>query len=231
MRINVAICDDEDIICGEIKRQLLNIRPDCDITIYHSGYELLDSEATYDLIFLDIEMPEIDGVETAELLRKKRNEEFIIFLTSHTEMIFDAFKVKAFRFLNKPIEIECFEEAVLQAEKEILNGKKIAITRKGETRFIHIKDIVYFEAFGDGTYIHMKNEVLESNKPLKYWGEQIKNGHFFQTHKSYIVALRYVNRIEATKVCFDCSKDIVSVSRRKSSQLKEAVFQYVKENA
>lgn len=231
MKINVAVCDDEDIICGEIKRQLLHIRPDYDIKIYHSGYELLNSGKTYDLLFLDIEMPEIDGMKTAEVLRERNKDEYIVFLTSHTEMMADAFKVKAFRFLNKPIEIEKFEEAVEQAEKEILNSRKIPIVVKGDIKFVQIRDIVYFEAFGDGTYIHMKKEVLESNKPLKYWDEKMGNEHFFQTHKSYIVALRYVNKVETNKVSFDCIGDIVLVSRRKNAQLKETLFAYVKKNS
>lgn len=231
MDINVAICDDENVICNKIKENLLAIRPNYNVTIYHSGQELLDAQEIYDLIFLDIEMPEMNGMETAESLRKNNNDEYIIFLTSHTEFMPEAFKVKAFRFLNKPIEIEKFEEAVKEAEKEILNSVKIAIVVKGETKFVRIKDIVYFEAFGDGTYIHMKNEVWESNKPLKYWNEQMGNEHFFQTHKSYIVALRHINKVEENKVKFDCIGDTVLVSRRKNTQLKETLFAYVKKNS
>ena len=70
-------------------------------------------------------MPEINGMQIAGFLRKKHNGEFIIFLTSHIEFMPNAFKVKAFRFLNKPIDIEKFEEAVLEAEKEILNNEKV----------------------------------------------------------------------------------------------------------
>ena len=231
MDINIAICDDENIICNEIKGNLLAIRPNYNVKIYHSGQELLDAQEIYDLIFLDIEMPEMNGMETAESLRKNNNDEYIIFLTSHAEFMPEAFKVKAFRFLNKPIEIEKFEEALKEAEKEILNSVKIAIVVKGETKFVRIKDIVYFEAFGDGTYIHMRSEVLESNKPLKYWTEQMGNKHFFQTHKSYIVALRHINKVEENKVKFDCIGDTVLVSRRKNTPLKETLFAQVKRNS
>lgn len=139
-----------------------------DARFAHSGYELLNSEITFDLIFLDIEMPEIDGMKTAELLREKRNESLIIFLTSHTECMPDAFKVKAFRFLSKPIEREGFTEVVVEAKKEFLNGRKIVITVKEEVKLVSQKDIVYLEAFGDGTYIYTKDEVIESNETLKY---------------------------------------------------------------
>lgn len=69
MQMQIAVCDDEDIICQEIKKKLLNIRQEYEITTYNSGYELIDSKKDFDLIFLDIKMPEIDGMKTAEILR------------------------------------------------------------------------------------------------------------------------------------------------------------------
>lgn len=233
MRLSVAICDDETIISSEIKKRLLKIRPEYDVSIYSSGRELIQSKTVYDLIFLDIEMPELDGMKTAELLRKNENDEYIIFLTSHVELMPEAFKVKAFRFLNKPIELDKFCEAVTEAEKEILSNEKLAVSIKGEMKVICLKDIVYLEAFGDGTYIYMNKEVIESNNTLKYWSEKLGKEHFFQTHKSYIVALRYVENIDATrvKVKFNGKEEEVPVSRRKRTQLKQVVLEYVRGNS
>lgn len=87
MKLNVAVCDDEKIISNEIKNRLHNMYPDHLIDIYDSGSDLLKAKKIYDLIFLDIEMPEVNGMETAEQLRKKGNGEYIIFLTSHTEFV------------------------------------------------------------------------------------------------------------------------------------------------
>ncbi|MFQ9515778.1 MAG: LytR/AlgR family response regulator transcription factor [Eubacterium sp.] len=233
MRLSVAICDDEKIIRSEIKRILLEIRPEYDVSIYGSGRELIKSKKVYDLIFLDIEMPELDGMKTAEILRKNENDEYIIFLTSHVELMPEAFKVKAFRFLNKPIESEKFCEAVTEAEKEILSNEKLAVSIKGEMKLIGLKDIVYLEAFGDGTYIYTNKEVIESGNTLKYWSQRLGTKYFFQTHKSYIVALRHVENIDATRVKmkFNCKEEEVPVSRRKRTQLKQAVFEFVRGNS
>ena len=233
MRLNVAICDDEEIICNEIKRRLLEIRSEYDITIYSSGRELVKSKRVYDIIFLDIEMPEVNGINTAKILRRNKNDEYIIFLTSHVELMPEVFKVKAFRFLKKPIELDKFREAVAVAEEEILSNEKIAVSIKGELKLIGLKDIVYLEAFGDGTYIYTNEEVNESNKTLKYWSEKLGTEQFFQTHKSYIVALRHIAKIDSTKVemKFKCKEKEVPVSRRKRAQLKEAVFEYIRGNS
>ena len=231
MRLNVAICDDEIIICNEIKRRLLEIRPEYNISIYNSGKDLVNSKSKFDLIFLDIEMPEIDGMKTAELLRKNDIGEYIIFLTSHMEYMPDAFKVKAFRFLSKPINNELFLEAVIEAEKEILNNTKIEVIQKDEIKLISRNQILYIESFGDGTYIYTKNEVLETNKTLKYWNDRLETEHFFQTHKTYILSLRYVGKIEDKEVTLNYENIKIPIARRRRKQLKEAVINYVREQS
>lgn len=231
MQMQIAVCDDEDIICQEIKKKLLNIRQEYEITTYNSGHELIDSKKDFDLILLDIKMPEIDGMKTAEILRGNGNDSLIIFLTSYVEAMPDAFKVKAFRFLCKPLEKERFMEAVLGAEKELVDNKKIFVTIKGETKIINVTDILYLEAFGDGTYIFTKNEVLESNETLKKWGEKLGTEHFFQTHKSYIIALRYVKRIESKYVIIKNVSCDIPVSRRRNAELKERLKKYIREQS
>lgn len=231
MKLNVAICDDEKIISKMIYSKLIDLRSEYSVDIYESGRCLLDSEKIYDLIFLDIEMPGIDGMKTAEQLRANSSGEFIIFLSNHTEFMPDAFKVKAFRFLSKPINDKDFIEAVLQAEKEILINEKISFSEKGCTMLIKINDIVCVEAFGDGTFIHTVNEVIESTKSLKYWINQLGNEHFYQVHKSYLVSFRHIKSIGTTQAKMHYMKELVPISRRKYTCFKKTFINYVKKNA
>lgn len=232
MNLNVAICDDEPIICKEIKRLLLKFKPDCTVDIFLSGLELLSGKKAYDLIFLDIEMPGIDGMKTAETLRNNQRKEYIIFLTSHAECMPDAFKVRAFRFLNKPIEEHAFKEAVLTVAEDLLNNAKLPVTILGTTTFLNREDIICFEAFGDGTYIYITSgEVLETNKPLRYWISEVGPEHFYQTHKSYLVSLRHVKTIESKYVLMNSLTQPIPISRRQHTDFKEAFFTYIKNNA
>lgn len=231
MKLNIAICDDEQIVGELIKEQLISFRASYDVDIYTSGFQLINSKKKYDIVFLDIEMPEMDGMKTAKLLREHDNNEYIIFLTSHTEFMPEAFKVKAFRFLNKPIDKLKFKEAVVEAEKEILSDEKISVSLKGEIILVNLKDIIYFEAFGDGTYIYTKQKVIESKKPLKYWIERMGSEHFFQTHKSYFVSFQYIKNIETSEVYMHQVNQAIPISRRKNTQFKNAFFEYVKKNA
>ena len=102
--MRIAICDDEKIFRDQIKKYILEVSSDSSIDEYTCGDDLAGSESNYDIIFLDIEMPGISGIETAEKLRENGSDADIIFLTSHVEFVYEAFKVRAFRFLQKPID-------------------------------------------------------------------------------------------------------------------------------
>lgn len=100
MTYKVAICDDEKIFIDDVVTKLSEQSADCEIATFLSGEELLISSLDFNIIFLDIEMAGIDGINTAFSLREQGYDGIIIFLTSHTEFMPDAFKVKAFRFFG-----------------------------------------------------------------------------------------------------------------------------------
>ncbi|MCC8192121.1 MAG: LytTR family DNA-binding domain-containing protein [Ruminococcus sp.] len=231
MEISVAVCDDEKLICLDIYKKIRQLRRACHIDVYTSGESLLQGKKQYDIIFLDIEMPSANGTEIAENLRNAGRNDYIIFLTSHSEFMSDAFKVRAFRFLTKPIVESDFAEAFLRAEKEILGIKKIAIDTNGRTVLINCSDITVIEAFGSGTYIYTKDNILESKYTLKHWIAVLPSEHFYQVHKSFLVALKYVTTIESTGVQVEFVKEPIAISRRRFKGFKDAFFEYVKNNA
>lgn len=231
MNLQIAVCDDEPIIANDIRERLLQYKPDYVVDLYQSGKELLGTKKEYDLIFLDIEMPEISGMEVATELREREYEGNLVFLTSHTEFMPDAFKVKAFRFLQKPIVDAAFQEAVDEAEKEIMNYKKILVHTTEGTRLLSIKDIIYFETVRNYTYIHIKQGEIETRKTLREWMERIGSEHFYQVHKSYVVALRYIETIASDGITMKYANDKIPVSRRKIKEMKDIFFAYVKKYA
>ena len=229
--IKIAICDDEPIIVDDILSKISEFRPEYKADVYYSGESLLNSDIKYDLIFLDIEMSGINGMETALQIRKYNKDVYIVFLTSHTEFMQDAFKVRAYRFLVKPIDENDFFESVIQAENEMMNTEKISITVNDKTSLVSLDDIIYIEAFGDGAFIYTNNEVYESNKTLKYWTEQLGKIHFFRVHKSYLVSFKYINSIEGTGVLMRGISQSIPISRRNHSNFKRAFVEYVKKYA
>ncbi len=122
--MKIAICDDEQIFRDTLYKKLVKYNKTFEIKEFRTGRELIDSRIKFDIIFLDIEMPELNGMDTAKKLRKLSVGSIIIFLTSHIECIQDAFKVKAFRFLSKPVQEDALNEALEEAEKEIVGQEK-----------------------------------------------------------------------------------------------------------
>ena len=130
-------------------------------------------------------------------------------------------------FLNKPIEMECLKEAVLEAEREIASSKKLIIHVSGDIFIINKKDIIYMEAFGDGTYIFLKKgEMIRTTETLKYWFDKVGTEDFFQVHRSYIVAYSHVKGLRKTEVEMDFSKETIPVSRRKRISFKKSLMEY-----
>lgn len=234
MTYKIAVCDDEQIFIHDVTEKLKAQSEQCEISEYVSGEELLSSPLEFNIIFLDIEMTGINGINTAFSLREQGYDGIIIFLTSHREFMPDAFKVKAFRFLDKPLCDEKFNEAFSEAKKEILNTEHILLSdRSGKTVYLKLTDIVYLEAYGDGTYIYAKTgSVYDTDKPLKCWKEQIGTEHFYQIHKSFIVSYLYVSDIlKDGQVSMKGVKEKLTISRRNIASFRNGFFDYIRKYA
>lgn len=234
MTYKIAVCDDEQIFVDDVVKKLKEQSEQCEISEYISGEDLLNSPLEFDMIFLDIEMTGINGINAAFTLRERGFDGMIIFLTSHTEFMPDAFKVKAFRFLDKPFDSEKFNEAFSEAKKEIMNTEHILLSdRNGKTVYLKLTDIVYLEAYGDGTYIYGKTGIVyDTDKPLKYWKEQIGSEHFYQIHKSFIVSYLYVSDISKDgQVVMKGFKQPLDISRRNVVPFRNGFFDYIRKYA
>lgn len=231
MQLKVAICEDDKMISEDTQRRILEIRSDYVIDTYSTGEELLLTDKGYDIVFLDIEMPGKDGMSVAKELREKKYCGHIIFLTSHTEFMPEAFKVKAFRFLEKPIKMEELDETLAESEKEIFMDKKLIVTDYGAEILINISDILYVEAQKNKTLIYTFDDELETNFTLKYWMQELGDVDFFKVHKSYIVSLRHIKAFDVDCVILHGLGVRIPVSRRNTSFVKKAFFDYVRANA
>ena len=233
MNFNIAICDDEKIFCETLQRLILKQRPCYCIDIYYAGNDLLSAKKDYDMIFMDIGMPDGDGMCTARELRSLDYTGHIIFLTSHMEYIQDAFKVKAFRFLQKPIDFNVLGETLEEFEKEIMEVHRLIVSDYGSEFLISVADILFIEteSMRNGTKIHLKNRCVQTSHTLKYWVRELEGLDFFQIHKSYVVSLRHIKKIDDNKVMmYGCDLQL-PVSRRNFSAFRKVLFHYVSVHA
>lgn len=136
--MKIAVCDDEPIFRKQLKAILEEYYCSLDVLVlsYSSGEELLGAVKgnPFDLVFLDIEMEGIDGLETAKRLNELVSDLPVILLTSHTELAMEGYEVRAFRFLGKPVDKRKLQEALGAFEKLRQQEQKIEIVTEGGSR-------------------------------------------------------------------------------------------------
>lgn len=229
IKINIAICDDNELVLDELhtigKRWAKSSNKKCEFILFTAPQELLASQIKFDALFLDIEMPGKDGFEVARMFRNSYQDLPIIFITSHCEMIQEAFKVHAFRYIYKPINeaeiMECLGDLLIE-----LSSKQGFLFKD---RLILNRDILYIESLGDGSVIHLTGEDIINKQSLKYWNEFFCD-QFCKCHKSYIVNLQRIKQLTDKNVIL-ADDETVPISVRKKSTVKNCYFDYVVKNA
>jgi len=227
--MKIAICDDEKIFRDKVLEYIKKYIDVYDIYEYENGLELIEAEEDFDIIFLDIEMPIMNGMDTATKYRDKNEDTLIIFLTGYVNYVFDSFKVNAFRYLKKPINDEEFKEAMTSAMKLVEDNETVTINNHGVKTEIKIKNITYVESFGDGTYIYDKNgNYYESVDTLKTWESMLQNrSEFYKISKSFIVSMKYIEHYEEKYVEMYKSNQKLPISRRCASAFRKEYYRYI----
>ncbi len=228
----IAVCDDEKVFRGKLINVIREYDDNICLKEYMSGDQLLQSGEIFDLVFLDIEMPGNNGMVTAMKLRERDSETKIVFLTSHKECVYEAFKVKAFRFLNKPISAARVREVLVDFVSEQREKETILINQKGKVFEVAISQVVYLEAFGDGTYIYdNQGRVYSSTLQLREWEEKLSGKGFYRIHKSFIVSFLYVKCRENELLTLKGIDVTLKISRRNVGKFAEAYLEYIDKNA
>lgn len=201
--MKIAVCDDEKIYRDTILEYLKEYgTPENDLKIQEfsdgeSLVEVYQNEEFFDLIFLDVEMDGLTGVETGARIRELDANVLIIFVTSHGKYVPDAFRVGAFQFLVKPVKQEDFVKEMERALEVIRKNKQLYHVKSKELEaYVEIGDIMYIEVYNKQLEIHTINETYKMNGRIREEWERLKEYGFIQCHKSYIVNLRFVKGME-----------------------------------
>lgn len=195
--MEIAIVDDEKIICDEIKKRIAEIEPCCSADGYANGESLLLADKVYDIVFLDIQLEGRNGIDTAKELRQRSENTIVIFVTGAKDYVFQAFDVAAFHYLLKPIEGKKFEEVFVRACREAEKRKKeetgLLLVRTRNRTFPLPKDsILYVESRGKKAEIHTGRETISMYASLNGLQAELGDG-FYRSHRGYLVNMAYVS--------------------------------------
>lgn len=156
--LRIAICDDDEKTVKELEATLKNYFSDkvlqTEIHTFSSGVLLLENYQPYDLLLLDIDMPKLDGIEAAKLIRKQDIGAKIIYITNHSDQALRAISVRVFGYIVKPFSAEGIRQELdsFLAFCNIENLKhRITFCGKGVEKSLYIEDVLYFEIAGKNT--------------------------------------------------------------------------------
>lgn len=232
--IKFAICDDEPAMARELAGYLARYLEEHEVTAYSvsnfsSGRALLEAADGFDVIFLDIQMEEPDGMETARLLRRQGDHSLLVFVTVLMELVFDAFQVEAYDYLTKPLDAARFArtmDRVLQTLEQ-RTAASIVIQQGSGCEVVPLSDVVYCEVLGRKVYLHKADGTITGYYDRLEQLERRVDRRFFRCHRSYLVNLDYVRGCQTGQVLLSQGERI-PVSRLRERDLTGALLLHMK---
>lgn len=187
----------------------------------------------YDVIFLDINMPGLSGVQLAEALAALANPPAIVFITAHSEHAVKAFEVRATDYLVKPVELDRLKKAVARltpvAEQAPAKIERIPVEKAGKKLLISVDDILFIMAKDDYSYLHTESDRYLSTMSLASLETKLEPVGFFRIHRRYLVNLSAVKEVvpmyggTLLLTLTDANATQIPVSRRRVPALKKAL--------
>ena len=231
--MRILICDDDTELSQQLKEILItffrkNSLKLPEIIMYNNGEKLLKDPESKDIVFLDIEMPGMNGIYVGNELKQKNKNTIIFVITSYSQYLDDAMRFHVFRYLSKPLE----EQRIFRNMKDALalyNSSiiKISIETKDGIFIVLSTDILFIEANNHKTIVHTVTDDYMCIHNINYWLDQLHMPCFFQSHRSFIVNLDHVSSFDHSLIYLCNNQYRAYLTRRKYTKFKDTFLLYL----
>ncbi len=242
--IKIALCDDQeqyiDMLMKHVERYGNEVDTEFNITVYNSGRKLIDDIKTdskmYDIVFLDVEMPEINGLKIAEAIRQMSEDIVLCFVTGHEQYAREAYQVEALGYIVKPVAYnelkKLLRRAVIMVKYEHDNRKSgknyIEVPVSGDKRIVDVRTIKYIEKNRNQCILHFSDSELKCYESLKKMYNRLDNELFVYVHQGYIVNFNEIKEVKENVICFGRNVE-VPVSRRRYKEVRDRHLSRIKQ--
>ena len=221
--MEIAVVDDEKVIREHICALIEEQQPGSRIEAYATGEGLLASGKQFDIVFLDIQMEGMNGIETARNLRGRQGDTILIFITGIKEYVFDALDLYAFQYLLKPIDEEKFTEVLERAVREAARKKeRRMLFMKSRNLTLEQSEILYIESRVKKVEIHTAGtaQAIEIYAALDELEGQLGDG-FYRCHRAYIVNMDCITEYDSQSITLT-NGDRVYLAKKKYGEFVKA---------
>lgn len=231
--LSIAVCDDELLFCTrlseKIRSTLGKLGKFCVVRQFQSGRELLEAVEQFDLIFLDVLMEDLSGMDTAKTLRERACDKPLIFISSSRDHVWDSYEVEAFWYLVKPVSGEKLEQVLQRALAKLESEPQeyLVIRKERRPRKIFLRDIFYFEIRGRIIEIHSKEGMLPYYGQIGELERQLCQKGFFRCHKSILVNLGLTDTYNRQGVVLE-NGERLPIARRRYEDFCQALLEDMK---
>lgn len=239
--MNIALLDDNqsviNVMKGAIEKEFESNKMMVEVHLFSKPSQIRNHLSQFELFFLDINLPEMDGIQLAQEIKETNKTADIIFISSREERVFDTFKVQPFAFVRKSNFLQDIYEVIQRYCKEKKKNsvrRKILLPSQGSRINIDISDILYIE--GNGVYQNVflnkapEEKLLVSSKMEELEAELYEEG-FIRIHKGYLVNFQYIRSINPNMTLTLKNNKELMISRRKLQQVKKRFLELCEKNS
>ncbi len=231
--MRILICDDDPLMIEQLKAYCKEffekIHVKCPEPVcFSDGESLLSDEGEKDLLFLDIEMPGMNGIYVGNELKKANSDIIIFIVTSYSEYLDEAMRFHVFRYLSKPLDKQRFFRNMKDAV-DLYHSMtvKIPIETKQGVRTLPASAVIAIEAQARKVIAHTTAGDFASVHNMQRWLKLLPKNCFFQTHRSFIVNFEHITDFDHTLVNMADGQIHAYLTKRKYSAFKEAYLLYL----
>ena len=198
------------------------------LELYDRGFRLLsDYRRDADLIFLDIRVPDMLGMEVARELRAVDENVMLIFVTNLTQYAIDGYSVGAFDYILKPLQYPSFSAKLQRALRTLSHregGPTLDLRTKEGARRVSADSVTYLESVAHDIFVHTGDEVIKLWGTLKKYEDELRSAHFVRCNTSYLVNLKYVQAVRKEEILV--SGTALPLSRARRKEFLDALARY-----